>query len=325
MSDVFKDFMMLTTTAPLGILLRTLLRASTVVQRLSVSLICLSVMSFLVFSGCVDPAPKLDLTVEHVQPSPIIPGAQIKIIGHRFGETVGEVSIRARPLEVIDWRDQLITARIPEDTPGGEAYLVLTSEGRPSAPFAVIVDNDLESRGGRPPEATDASLPTDDVAVVEDRDAEPPIDLGPSDPSSLTVALNVPDAEVTFSARRVSGDRGEELWVTFESSLSAWGAAAHLIYPEDRLIFLGTEGEQTRYMQAKESALEDRIFWYSARLSSGSLITLRFQVIDPTLPLEIPLTLPPRFAALRSGDNVSLSARWSSGVIRDQRSIREAP
>ena len=321
MSDVFKDFMMLTIPTPL----RPPLGASNRVQRLSASLMCLSVIISLTLSGCVDPVPKLDLTVERVQPSPIIPGAQIEIIGHRFGETVGEVSIRARPLEVIDWSDQSISARVPEDTPGGEAYLVLTSEGRPSAPFAVTVDNDLESRGGRAPEAIDASLPTVDIAVVEDRDAEPPVDLGPSDPLSLAVALNVPDAEVIFSARRVNVDRVEELWVTFESTLSAWGAAAHLIYPKDRLTFLGTEDEQTRYMQAKESALEDRIFWYSARLRSGPLITLRFRVIDPTLPLEIPLTVPPRFAALRSGDNTPLSARWSSGVIRDQRSIREAP
>jgi IPT/TIG domain len=64
-----------------------------------------------------------DIFIARIEPSRGIPGSQVTIYGRYFGETPSRVTIENKNMEIINWSDTLITAKIPVDAITGDIYV----------------------------------------------------------------------------------------------------------------------------------------------------------------------------------------------------------
>lgn len=286
------------------------------------------------FAGCVERDAEPSFAVTQVTPIPLLLDAEITIEGRGFGESQGEVSISARPINVQSWTDQRITATLPIDTPRGERFLVVSREGQQTQPFPIYIAGELSSRpgGGRPEfgAVTDFTLPRDlgtsDQAVdmVADMERVETVDITLTDPSAPVVI----EAEV-------NEDQGlKELWVHIVArdprSLGApsgwdvdplWGAAGQLTFPSQQLRYLRMglpDGPNAAGLAGEEP---ERVYWYHGNLvienmaERATLMTLRFEILNPENAAPITIGFVPRFSSLRGVKNQRLNHSWSGGEI----------
>ena len=290
----------------------------------------LNLFLFISLLGCVEKTESASFAITSVQPQTLEPETTTIIKGRGFGESLGTVAISGMPLEITSWAEQKVVALLPRNIPRGARYLVLSQNGKQTAPFPVFIEGELASS----PSRTDMFLPMPDLSQ---RDATtdmlmPPVDQMMGIP--VQVSLDKPEAGIIITAQRRDDFGSPELWVSFVarqpnqtnggrwSEEPLWGVASHLTYPTDRLDFILMKDEPSRNIAAVKGDLPGRIFWYHGNLNldesaqQATLITLRFSILDPTDSTPFRLELPRRFTSVRGKSNQRLAYEWSGGQIQ---------
>ena len=288
----------------------------------------------LIAGGCVEREASLSLQITEVSPELLQPGGRVVIKGRGFGEGMGSVAISARALTIEQWSAHKIIAQIPADTPRGERFLVVTSLGQQTPPFAVSVAGELEPRprGGRPDLGVLPDMDTPDGAQSDMR-----VDMMEPDQTTgeiISITLDDPEAEVTLEAELRNFQGVEEIWLNViardPSALGRpsswvenplWGAAAQLDFPSDRLRFVRMDLPDGPDAAALSGEREGRIYWYHGNLNVPegatrfTLMTLRFERLSAQDAAPLRFDFVPRHVSLRGIKNQRLSGSWSAGVL----------
>ena len=289
--------------------------------------------------GCVerDAAPSLIIT--EVSPERIQPGSRIVIKGRGFGEESSTVAISARALVIESQSAEKMIAQVPVDIPRGERFIVVSRSGQQTPPFPVFIAGELEPRphGGRPEVGVipDIDVPDSTPLDMSVDMTIPDQDMGGQE---LSLALDDPEAEVVIEAELRDQQGVEELWIKVvardPSSLGGdsgwgdhplWGAAAQLDFPVDRLNFIRMELPDGPRAAALRGEVDGRIYWYHgdflvpADASRFTLMTLRFERLNPQDRAPIRLSFVSRHSALRGVKNQRISGRWSAGEVQFER------
>ena len=289
-------------------------------------------------TSCLSPAPSPPISVSAVTPNPLTPGEEVTITGEGFSVippnatqgaspapsglsgqvSSGQVSIGGRPLEVIEWGARQVRARLPLDTPRGEALLVVSARELISEPHPVVVAGDLRGRVGAPPQL---DPPTAGATATPTGGAPTPLPTGSYTPDApadigLSPTLTAPAGAggplelhltVTLGERAINNE--------------LWGVATHLTFEGARLRYLGAVEAQGRLLQATEpQALPGRVALYRADIERGAeaVLTLRFEVIggeEALLSAPLRFDFVPRFSGARAFGGRPLLRTWSGGTL----------
>jgi hypothetical protein len=288
--------------------------------------------------GCVERDATPSLIITEVSPERIQPGSRVVIKGRGFGEEASTVAISARALVIEQWSAAKIIAQVPVDIPGGERFLVVSRSGQQTPPFPVFVVGELETRprGGRPEVGVTLDIDVPDFTL-----SDMSVDMTIPDQNmggQELFALDDPEAEVVIEAELRDQQGVEELWIKVvardPSSLGGssgwgddplWGAAAQLDFPVDRLNFIRMELPDGPRAAALRGEVDGRIYWYHgdfsvpADASRFTLMTLRFERLNPQDRAPIRLSFVSRHSALRGVKNQRLPGRWSAGEVQFER------
>lgn len=270
----------------------------------------------LTLCACAEDAPAGDgPRIAAVAPDPADPGALLRITGDGFGEAArGAVAIGGRPARPTTWGDHGVTVLVPADMAGGETYVVVTVDGRPSAPVALAItgDNAPPSPPRRFPGGGDGGLRPD---------ASPPSDGGPArdggrpDAGRTLVAEYLPDPVAGDGVRITTVDRAPGQLTLQVSGPVAWGAAFHLTYDRNILRFDAMLAPAPNSQRHAGEIAPDRLGF--GRVFGGSpspdWAILRFTIVGVG---ETRLDFPRRHRTVRAEPERAQAVRWTGGSVR---------
>lgn len=167
------------------------------------------------------------------------------------------------------------------------------------------------------------------------RDIE--VDVDPPDMPlgrQLTLTLDDPNAAVILEAELRENQETPEIWVNVIArdpqsinltdswaETPLWGAAAQLTFPPEQLRFIRSslpDGPNNAALGGEEPG---RVYWYHGSLeiprdaTRATLMTMRFEVLNPQDRSPITLGFIPRFSSIRGLKNQRLKYQWSGGTL----------